>query len=318
MVFTLFDLRDVCCDEKKLESFLRKYNIWSEQPRKCPSCGWLLPWKPVDRKGRPVYRCTTKACRKEVPLSAAGILAGSHLSPDVFLHFLYLWAHDCAGMRAEEMLGLGKMTVAELSMRCRLCVAEEQAANVLSLGGKDIEVEMDEAELGRKPKGLHGHQKCVKADVMGIYDRSSGLVVLDTYEKVKSDEYDLDRRFGPPRYEDVEGMAAEYIAEDSILFTDGAKAYEKLAKERGWAHAYVDHQEGEFSRDQRIRSKLRKVSTQYIDGVWGNFKTWYNARHGVQKDHIWSVVKEWQWRHNHRGEDLFMVLLKDIHDGFYR
>ena len=108
------------------------------------------------------------------------------------------------------------------------------------------------------------------------------------------------------------------IADGTILFTDGAKAYEKLAKEKGWVHAYVDHEEGEFSRDQRIRGKVRKVSTQYIDGVWGNFKTWYNARHGAYKDHVWSVVKEWQWRHNHRGEDLFMVLLKDFKDGYYR
>ena len=35
-------------------------------------------------------------------------------------------------------------------------------------------------------------------------------------------------------------------------------------------------------------------------------------------DHVWSVVKEWQWRHNHKGEDLFTVLLKDIEDGYYR
>ena len=49
-----------------------------------------------------------------------------------------------------------------------------------------------------------------------------------------------------------------------------------------------------------------------------SFKTWYNARHGVNADHVWSVVKEWQWRHNHKGEDLFTVLLKDIEDGYYR
>ena len=37
----------------------------------------------------------------------------------------------------------------------------------------------------------------------------------------------------PPRYEDVEGMARDYIAAGSILFTDGAKAYAKIAKEEG-------------------------------------------------------------------------------------
>ena len=84
------------------------------------------------------------------------------------------------------------------------------------------------------------------------------------------------------------------------------------------AHAYVDHEAGEFSRDQRIRNKLRKVSTQSIDGVWGHLKTWYNGRYGAYPQHVWSVVKEWQWRHNHRGEDLFAVLLSDIGGGLYR
>ena len=130
MSFTLFDLRDVVSDEKKLFAFLRKHGIWKSRPLDCPGCGSELPSKPVERKGRPVYRCTSKACRKEVPIASSSILEGSHLSPDKFLHFLYFWANDCAGVRAIEMLGIGHSTVAELSQRCRLCVAEEQAATV--------------------------------------------------------------------------------------------------------------------------------------------------------------------------------------------
>ena len=113
-------------------------------------------------------------------------------------------------------------------------------------------------------------------------------------------------------------MASEYIAEGSILFTDGAKAYEKLAKEKGWPHAYVDHEEGEFARKQMIRRKLRTVSTQAIDGLWGNLKMWYNARRGTYEGQVWATVKEWQWRHNHSGEDLFLLLLQHIRDGYYR
>ncbi len=87
--------------------------------------------------------------------SRSSILEGSHLSAEVFLHFLYLWAHDCAGVKAEEMLGLSSKTVAELSLRCRLCVAEEQADVLKSLGGRNIEVEMDESELGDIGSGLY-------------------------------------------------------------------------------------------------------------------------------------------------------------------
>ena len=35
-------------------------------------------------------------------------------------------------------------------------------------------------------------------------------------------------------------------------------------------HAYVDHQSGEYSRHQRFKGKLREISTQRVDGQWGN------------------------------------------------
>ena len=110
----------------------------------------VLPEEPVERKGRPVYRCTKRDCRAEIPVSSSGILAGSHLKPAVFLQFLYFWAHDCAGERAESMLGIGHTTIGELSLRLRLCVASEQADTVV----------MNETELGRKPKGPHGARVC--------------------------------------------------------------------------------------------------------------------------------------------------------------
>ena len=63
-------------------------------------------------------------------------------------------------------------------------MATHQEATVLSVGGPGVEVEMDEAELGRKPKGLRGHKKDVKSDVIGAYDRCTGTLVLDTYDKL--------------------------------------------------------------------------------------------------------------------------------------
>jgi len=35
----------------------------------------------------------------------------------------------------------------------------QQGATVLSVGGPGVGAEMDEADLGRKAKGLHGHKK---------------------------------------------------------------------------------------------------------------------------------------------------------------
>ena len=88
------------------------------------------------------------------------------------------------------------------------------------------------------------------------------------------------------------------VAEGSILYTDGARAYESLCKERGLKWSSLDHSSGEFVRRQRLRGKLRVVFTQGIDGG------------GVYTDHLEANVKEFQWRQNLPDDaDPFIALL---------
>ena len=69
-------------------------------------------------------------------------------------------------------------------------------------------------------------------------------------------------------------------------------------------YAYVDHSKGEFVR--------REVHTNTIDGWWGRLKTWWNARAGIQDDHIWTNLKEFQWRCNLRGPLCCRTFVMDI------
>ena len=122
------------------------------------------------------------------------------------------------------------------------------------MGDNYIEVEIDEIELGRKPNGPHGYKKDMKSDILEIFDKSSGLswklMIKSSLEKT------LKKWFGPLRYRyrygrDGQAVHCPWL---HLIFTGGAKAYDKLAKEKGWTHAYVDHQEGESVRYQRIRA----------------------------------------------------------------
>jgi len=112
----------------------------------------------------------------------------------------------------------------------------------------------------------------VKSDVIGAYDRSTGILVIDTYAKLAKGEESL-RRFGPPSIDDITPYGETWIKPGSHLHTDGAKAYHSVAKPLGIFHAYVDHQSGEYSRHERFKGKLREISTQRIDGQWGNLRT---------------------------------------------
>ena len=213
------------------------------------------------------------------------------------------------------MLGLSSATVADWSARFRLCVSNWEASHSDSLpfGGKDVEVEADECEIGRRGKGLHGLDTDVKGDFRGLFERGSGRVLIEAYDKLKSD-FD-ERRFGPPSLKDVAPLL-DKIAVGSILFTDGARSYESTSKKIGLRWSSVDHNKGEFVRKQRLWGKLRSVSTQGIDGTWGRLKTFLRGRGRASADHLEACVKEFQWRTNlSDNADPFLELLRCIRDG---
>ena len=156
----------------------------------------------------------------------------------------------------------------------------------------------------------------MKGDFRGLFESGTGRIIVEAYDKLKKTEDE--RRFGPPTIEDVRPMV-DRIASGSILYSDGARAYESLAKEMGLRWSSVDHSIGEFVRRQRLWGKLRIVSTQGIDGTWGRLKTFLRARGGVSGDHLESNVKEFQWRHNLPDDaDPFISLLCCIRDGYFQ
>ena len=87
---------------------------------------------------------------------SSSILDSSNLTFKQWLYIAYFWAHDCAGLRSVNMLGLTAPTVSSWSLRFRICVMNWEAAHSDSVqfGGKDMELEADECEIGRKRMAL--------------------------------------------------------------------------------------------------------------------------------------------------------------------
>ena len=189
------------------------------------------------------------------------------------------------------MLGLSSHTVSDWSQRFRVCVRDWECRHSerKSFGGKDQEVEADECEIWRKRKRkvLHGHDSAVKGDFRGILEMTSGRLLVACYEKLKKTEDD--RRFVPPSAVDVRPLVAR-IANGSLLFTDAASAYTSACMEFGIFNAQVDHSKGEFTRRETIKGKVRVVSTQEIDGAWGNMKTFLQERDGTPHGHMEASV----------------------------
>ena len=158
------------------------YGVLRGPPSDCSKCGSSL--KASVYNGKPGLVCSNQKCRKRVHAAVGGLLEGSKLSLKEFVLIAYMWAHDSAGTRAVHMLG--HATNAEWSSRFRVCVMNYEASRGEVLGGPDVEVEADESELGRKKKALHGHYSTVLGDVRGVFERGTGQVVLELYEKLHS------------------------------------------------------------------------------------------------------------------------------------
>ena len=311
-MLTLYDLLDIIGDDQKRLKWLMKYKIVTTCSE-CPSCGGVA--EAYSHRGKQCMRCCNRPCRKIVSNASGGLLAGSHLSEKEFLLLAYFWAHDSAGLRSEHMLGHSSATVAAWSARFRQCVLNQQDASMYVLGGRDMDVEADETEVGMKQKGLHGHEKSVLADVRGVFELVSGEIHLEVFDKLCS--YADERRFGPPNKAEADALF-DHIASGSILLSDSAKAYIAPAKAHGLILRCVDHGHGEWVRKEHIRGKMRSVSIQWIDGTWGKLKMWLASKGGSYTDHVLGYLKEFQWRCNIGDADPFVTLCEHIRDGYFQ
>ena len=126
-MLTLYDVLSIVDDDVKRKKWLLKYGILRSTPpggHICPDCGAKM--KVATHRGKAGFRCTARPCGKRLSSVSGGLLEGFHLSEKEFLLLAFLWAHDCAGVRAEEMLGHASETVAEWSARFRQCVLNQQ------------------------------------------------------------------------------------------------------------------------------------------------------------------------------------------------
>ncbi len=77
---------------------------------------------------------------------------------------------------------------------------------------------------------------------------------------------------------------------DTILYTDGAGAYQEL-RDFGYRHAYVVHSRGEYVRDG--------VTTNGIENTWSNYKRQYvGTHHFMSFKHLHRYCNEFAYRNN--------------------
>jgi transposase-like protein len=185
--------------------------------------------------------------------------------------------------------------VREVALRGRVSYATAQRAARLmreAMAGDVPEafvgtVEIDETYVGGawKNKAIHIRRAMrskkgrgtQKQPIFGILHRETGQVRVWLTPDTREDT--------------LFPIIRKHVARGSRILTDGCQVYRKLPA-NGYPHAWVDHESGEYVRDD--------VHTQGLDGFWGYLKTRLHSVGGIRRRFGHLYVREIQWRYNFR------------------
>jgi transposase-like protein len=96
------------------------------------------------------------------------------------------------------------------------------------------------------------------------------------------------------------------VEPESIIYSDGWRGYDGLVDIGYDKHYRVHHSHNEFARGH-----------SHINGIesfWNYVKTRLYKFRGIARQTFYLLLKECEFRFNHRGEDLYKLLLKIFRD----
>lgn len=213
----------------------------------------------------------------------------SRISEAQFRKFLHLFIIDMEATKITVLTGLNRNTVNRmirlLRIRlARLCEQEYQHQSGV--------FELDECYLGaRRVRGKRGRGTKGKTILFGLYERISGKAYVRIVSNVKR--------------QTLMKVIKSKITYDSTIYTDGFHVYDSLLEQGFQNHSRVLHGENEFVRGV--------AHVNGMEGFWSFLKTRLSKFRGLgKKAHIFLHVKECEYRFNHRGEDLYTLILTNL------
>ncbi|HJR62502.1 MAG TPA: IS1595 family transposase [Gemmatimonadaceae bacterium] len=255
---------------------------WPGGRLRCPRCA---SWNPYPlREGR--WRCRTRRCGYTFGVRT-GSWAGVSRVPDAtWLWLVKLFELELTASQAALQTGVSYPTAYKAFMLVRRAILADAAPTLLT-----HEVEADESYFGpRRPKrsrGLarnRGRSTPHKTPVFGILERH-GRVQVTVVPNCSA--------------ETIRDQTLKWVKRGTLVYTDRWKGYDTLAF-CGYRHLRVDHGR-RFSRG--------KVHINGLEGFWSYAKGKFIKHHGVSPAKFPLYLYEWEFRYNHRRENLFDLLL---------
>ena len=151
------------------------------------------------------------------------------------------------------------------------------------------EVEIDESYFGaRRVRGKRGRGAGGKTPVIGLLKRG-GKVFTGIVENCSKQA--------------LMPIIKGQVLSEATIYTDGWKSYDGLVL-GGYKHHRIHHHRNQFARG--------KNHVNGIESFWSFTKLRLAKLRGIRAQYFFLHLKESEWRWNHRHNNLYLLLLKNL------
>ena len=292
MDFPILDLMDQEGCRQKLFDLLHPHG------GACPRCGAREGLNVHRRRpDSPVvdYRC--KACRRVFNMFTGTPWQGTHLSPAQILLILRGIAQGAPTAKLAREVGISRQHL----LRLRHEIQARALAAVDHAPLPDDRTEADEMYQNAGEKGVphpdpddpprrrvnqakgHGTWETDRPPVPGVVGRRSGRVWFRVGHRSGSAEL-------------VDATVLPATVPGAMVYTDDWSGYNPLGR-RGRGHATVNHNRGEFARDDD-GDGVREVHCNTMEGIWTGLRNFLRPFRGVNKGYLEQYVIIFEWAYN--------------------
>lgn len=249
----------------------------------CKNCKALTKHHRI--KSRTSYSCD-RCGHHEHPM-AGTIFQDTRTPLRSWFHAVFLIASTRGGISAKQLqreIGVTYKTAWRMFRHIRTLLEQDTGM----LGG---EVEIDEAYIGGKKKGVMG-RGVGKTPVVGIVQRGGKISALVTANVSRAT---------------VMPMIEAKVLPRSMIYTDDYKVYNPLA-DQGYGHSRINH-------SAKVYVVGDNIHTNTIEGFWSLLKNGIRGvYHSVSSKHLQSYVNEYTFRYNHRHDEapMFAAMIGQV------
>jgi len=210
----------------------------------------------------------------------------ARISERKFKELLKMFCADLAALTAGKLTVVNRKTSQRIYELLRKRVVELAVEEARPLMG---EVEIDDSYFGpRRVRGKRGRGAGGKTPVIGLLKRG-GKVFTSVVKNCSKAE--------------LEPIIKGQVLSQATIYTDGWRAYDGLVL-GGYEHHRIHHHQNEFARG--------KNHVNGIESFWSYAKFRFIKLRGVRPEFFFLHLKESEWRWNHRLDNLYFLLLKNL------